>query len=154
EENWKTLGPKLRGKIHISVGEADDYYLNNAVHLLDDFLKRANPSAEARITYGPGKGHCWSSISEAQMMTEMAVAVERDNPRLARWKGEKSGTGGRPRGVSGGNENVAWASGNNGTGVRTVDGGGPWQVSVLPGAADLDFRDVHGVDAKTAYVLS
>src|SRR5215471_7962484 len=58
QENWKTLGPTLQGKIHISVGEADDYYLNNAVHLLDDFLKRANPSAEARITYGPGKGHC------------------------------------------------------------------------------------------------
>jgi photosystem II stability/assembly factor-like uncharacterized protein len=154
EENWKTLGPKLRGKIHISVGEADDYYLNNAVHLLDDFLKRANPSAEARITYGPGKGHCWSSISEAQMMTEMAVAVEQANPHSPRWQEQKSGTGARLRGVSAVNENVAWASGSNGTVVRTVDGGGHWQVSVIPGAADLDFRDVHGVDAKTAYVLS
>jgi hypothetical protein len=76
EENWRMLGPKLRGKIYISVGEADDYYLNNAVHLLDEFLRRANPPADARIVYGPGRGHCWSSISEAQMMKEMAAAAE------------------------------------------------------------------------------
>ena len=75
EQNWKMLGPKVRGKIHISVGEADDYYLNNAVHMLDDFFKKANPQADARIVYGPGRGHCWSSLSEAQMMKEMAVAV-------------------------------------------------------------------------------
>jgi photosystem II stability/assembly factor-like uncharacterized protein len=154
EENWKALGPKLHGKIHISVGEADDYYLNNAVHLLDDFLKRANPPAEARITYGPGRGHCWSSLSEAQMMTEMAIAVEQTNPHLPRWQEQKSGTAARLRGVSAVNENVVWASGSNGTIVRTLDGGAHWQVSVIPEAADLDFRDVHGVDANTAYVLS
>ena len=76
EQNWKTLGPKLRGKIHISVGEADNYYLNSAVHLLDDFLKKADPPADARIVYGAGRGHCWNSLSEAQMMREMAAAVE------------------------------------------------------------------------------
>ena len=77
EQNWRTLGPKLRGKIHISVGEADSYYLNNAVHMLDEFLKETNPPADARIVYGPGQGHCWSSLSEAQMMREMILAVER-----------------------------------------------------------------------------
>ena len=76
EQNWQTLAPKLRGKIHISVGEADSYYLNNAVHMLDDFLKRAEPPADARITYGPGRGHCWNSLSEIEMMREMAAAVE------------------------------------------------------------------------------
>jgi hypothetical protein len=75
QQNWKTLGPKVRGKIHISVGEADDYYLNNAVHMLDDFLKTVTPPADARIAYGPGRGHCWSNLSESQMMQEMAMAV-------------------------------------------------------------------------------
>lgn len=75
-EKWKILGPKLRGKIHISVGEADNYFLNNAVHMLDDFLTSADPPAEARIVYGPGRGHCWSSISESQMMAEMSAAVQ------------------------------------------------------------------------------
>src|SRR5215831_7908054 len=153
-DHWKTLRPKLQGRIHISVGEADDYYLNNAVHLLDDFLKKANPPAEARITYGPGRGHCWSSLSEAQMMTEMANAVEQAIPNLPRWQEQKSGTAARLRGVSAVNEIVVWASGSNGTIVRTLDGGAHWHVSVIPEAADLDFRDVHGVDANTAYVLS
>ena len=154
QQNWKTLGPKLRGKIHISVGEADDYYLNHAVHLLDDFLKEANPPAEARITYGPGRGHCWSNVSEAEMMTEMAVAIEGANPRLPRWQEQRSGTSARLRGVSAIDENVVWASGANGTFLKTVDGGMHWQASVVPGAANLDFRDVHGVDANTAYLLS
>jgi S-formylglutathione hydrolase FrmB len=76
EQNWKSIGPRLRGKIHISVGEADSYYLNNAVHMLDDFLKKADPPADARIVYAPGRGHCWSNLSEIEMMKEMAVAVE------------------------------------------------------------------------------
>jgi S-formylglutathione hydrolase FrmB len=75
ERNWRILGPKLRGKIHISVGESDDYFLNNAVHMLDDFFKRADPPADARISFGPSRGHCWSSISEAQMMNEMAMTA-------------------------------------------------------------------------------
>jgi hypothetical protein len=82
--NWKSLAPRLRGKIHISVGEADDYYLNNAVHMLDDFLKSADPPAEARIAYGPGRGHCWNSLSEAQMMKEMAAAVAQGPRRPSR----------------------------------------------------------------------
>ena len=76
EQNWKTLGSKLRGKIHISVGDLDSYYLNNAVHMFDDFLKRTDPPADARIAYGAGRGHCWSDLSEIDMMKEMAAAVE------------------------------------------------------------------------------
>ncbi len=72
EQNWRTLGPKLRGKLHIWVGEADDYFLNNAVHRLDEFLSRAEPPYEGSIAYGPGQGHCWSGISEREMMKQMA----------------------------------------------------------------------------------
>ena len=72
EESWTELGPKLRGKLHIWVGEADDYFLNNAVHRLDAFLSRARPAYEGSITYGPGQGHCWMGISEREMMKQMA----------------------------------------------------------------------------------
>src|SRR5262249_10999232 len=37
--DWKMLGPKLEGKIHIYCGDMDNYYLNNAVYLVEDFLK-------------------------------------------------------------------------------------------------------------------
>ena len=77
EQNWKTLGPSLRGKIHIYVGEADNYFLNNAVHLLEAFLSKADPPYEGKIAYSAGKGHCWVALSERQMMDEMAAAVEK-----------------------------------------------------------------------------
>ena len=75
EENWATLGPKLKGKIHIAVGDADNFYLNNAVHLLDEFLSHADPPYGGRIAYGPGKGHGWSDVNTSQMLKEMGAAM-------------------------------------------------------------------------------
>ena len=77
EQNWKTLGPKLRGKLTIWVGEADEYFLNNAVHMLDAFLSKADPPYEGKILYGPGKGHGWTPFSEREMMSQMAAAIEK-----------------------------------------------------------------------------
>jgi hypothetical protein len=77
EQNWKTLAPKLRGKLTIWVGEADEYYLNNAVHLLDAFLSRAEPPYEGKILYGPGKGHGWMPFSEREMMDQMNARIEK-----------------------------------------------------------------------------
>ena len=77
EQNWKTLGPKLRGKLTIWVGEADDYFLNNAVHMLDLFLSKADPPYEGKIIYGPGKGHGWMAFSEREIMDQMAAAIEK-----------------------------------------------------------------------------
>jgi S-formylglutathione hydrolase FrmB len=75
EEKWADLSPKLKGKLHIWVGEADNYFLNNAVHRLDAFLSRAQPPYEGSITYGPGQGHSWIGISEREMMEQMARRV-------------------------------------------------------------------------------
>ena len=49
---------------------------------------------------------------------------------------------------------VVWASGSQGTWVRTTDGGATWTTGRVPGADSLQFRDVHAVDANTAYLLS
>jgi S-formylglutathione hydrolase FrmB len=76
EQNWPTLGPKLRGKIHIAAGEADAYFLNNAVHLLDKFLANANPPFEGKIVYGMGKGHGWTDLTLRQMLDEMQAAAK------------------------------------------------------------------------------
>jgi hypothetical protein len=59
--DWKTLGPKLEGKLHIYVGEADNYYLNNAVYLVEDFLKStSNPQYGGEVDYEPRAEHCWN----------------------------------------------------------------------------------------------
>ncbi|HEY7426039.1 MAG TPA: alpha/beta hydrolase-fold protein [Gemmataceae bacterium] len=76
QTNWKTLAPKLRGKLRIWVGEADEYFLNNAVHLLDAFLREAKPPFEGRITFALGRGH-EQGLSEKQTMAEMAAAIAR-----------------------------------------------------------------------------
>jgi S-formylglutathione hydrolase FrmB len=75
EQNWPTLGPKLRGKIHISAGEADGFFLNNAVHLLDQSLAKAKPPFEGKIVYGMGQGHGWFDLSLRQMLDEMQAAT-------------------------------------------------------------------------------
>ena len=71
EQNWDALAPKLQGKLNVWVGEMDDYYLNTAVHLLDEFLQ-SRPSIAARIAYGRDRGHCWTGISQAEMIREMS----------------------------------------------------------------------------------
>jgi hypothetical protein len=59
-ENWATLGPKLRGKIHVTVGDMDTYYLNDAVVLMQEFLDSAtNPPADASFEYGWQRPHCF-----------------------------------------------------------------------------------------------
>jgi Putative esterase len=80
EANWAELGPKLRGKLHIWVGEADDYFLNNAVHRLDNFLSLAEPPFEGTINFGRGKGHCWIGVSQKAMMKQMAQRLAARGP--------------------------------------------------------------------------
>lgn len=61
ERDWATLGPKLKGKIHIYCGDMDNYYLNNAVYLMEDFLKRTNnPFYGGEVAYGDRAEHCWN----------------------------------------------------------------------------------------------
>ena len=61
KRDWAKLGPKLEGKLHIYVGEADNYFLNNAVYLVEDFLKTTkNPSYGGEVDYEPRAEHCWN----------------------------------------------------------------------------------------------
>lgn len=61
ERDWDKLGDKLKGKIHIYCGDMDNYYLNNAVYLMEDFLENtSDPYYEGEITYGDRAEHCWN----------------------------------------------------------------------------------------------
>ena len=61
ERDWKTLGPKLKGKIHIYCGDMDNSYLNNAVYLMEEFLESTtDPYYDGVVEYGDGAGHCWN----------------------------------------------------------------------------------------------
>jgi hypothetical protein len=60
--DWsRGLGKKLEGKIHLYVGDMDNYYLNNAVYLVEDFLKTTkDPYYAGEVDYGDRAEHCWN----------------------------------------------------------------------------------------------
>ena len=65
ERDWQTLGPKLQGKLHIYCGDMDNYYLNNAVYLTEEFLESTtNPYYGGVVDYGDRAEHCWNGDHE------------------------------------------------------------------------------------------
>ena len=72
---------------------------------------------------------------------------------FAQWQSQTISTTSDFRGLSVVSPNVAWVSGTKGTYARTADGGKNWLVGTVPGAENLDFRDVEAF-GETAYLLS
>jgi photosystem II stability/assembly factor-like uncharacterized protein len=73
----------------------------------------------------------------------------------AQWEILPSGSTADLRGIDAVGNGVAWASGTQGTVLRTTDGGKSWQrCATPPGAEGLDFRGVQAFDASTAIVMS
>jgi hypothetical protein len=66
ERDWPTLGPRLEGKLHVYVGDMDNYYLNNAVYLMEDFLASTrDPYYGGEVDYGDRAEHCWNGDHES-----------------------------------------------------------------------------------------
>jgi hypothetical protein len=90
QNNWPTIGPKLTGKLHIYCGDMDNFYLNLAVYKLEDFLRgTTNPPYGGSFEYGrPMKGHGWTPLNQAQLITVMANHITLNAPTGAdaSWK--------------------------------------------------------------------
>ncbi len=69
------------------------------------------------------------------------------------WTVQASGTAASLRGVSAVDDRVAWASGANGTVLRTLDGGTTWAVIPVPGAENVDFRDIEAFGPDEAVIM-
>jgi hypothetical protein len=79
ERNWSTLAPKLAGKIHIYTGDADNYYLERAVKLLEQSFAKLSPSPQATIEYGRERGHCYTPFANSQELISTMASFMRDN---------------------------------------------------------------------------
>jgi hypothetical protein len=81
-DNWSEVGPKLRGKIHVDVGDADNFYLNLAVYRLQAFMdSTANPHVPGVFHFGrPEKSHGWQHATTAEILREMARQVLANAP--------------------------------------------------------------------------
>jgi putative esterase len=82
DRNWTKVGPDLKGKIHVYCGDMDNYYLNLAVYLLQDFLEGTkDPAYGGSFQYGrPLKGHGWQPMSDANLIREMATTIKNNAP--------------------------------------------------------------------------
>lgn len=58
------------------------------------------------------------------------------------------------RGLSVVNNDIVWASGSNGTVVRSTDGGKHLEWIQVPGFTQRDFRDIEAFDAHTAVIMA
>jgi hypothetical protein len=83
ETRWATLGPKVTDKLHVYVGEADGYYLDSAVHLWDDSLRKAkDPPFQGEIVFQPRAGHGFGPRPE-ELIQKIVAHVERTAPKGA-----------------------------------------------------------------------
>jgi hypothetical protein len=76
QQNWRTLGPRLRGKLHVYIGEMDNFYLEGATRKLKETLEALG--SDAVIELFPGKDH--SSL----MTTELRSRISREMAAMFR----------------------------------------------------------------------
>ena len=100
QRDWKTLGPKLAGKLHFYVGESDTWYLDRAVHLLHDYLETTtDPYYHGTFDFGVREPHCYSGASDSsgpasytdpqRFLPAMVQHMEQTAPKdadLSSWK--------------------------------------------------------------------
>ena len=80
QRDWTTLGPKVAHKINIYMGEDDSFYLDNAAHLMDAFLRSArNPAFTGEVVFEPGAPHCWGPRGR-ELLDKMVRHMERNAP--------------------------------------------------------------------------
>ena len=90
ERDWKTLGPKLVGKLHIKVGTRDTYYLDRAVRLLETFLESTKetgrgPYYAGDFDYGPYQPHCYSGDPSVPVKISRLTINQRFMPQMEAW---------------------------------------------------------------------
>ncbi|MFO7882134.1 MAG: alpha/beta hydrolase-fold protein [Kosmotogaceae bacterium] len=80
EENWDEIGDKLVGKIHLHMGDMDNYYLNVAAYKLEEFLEgTTDPYYDGSFTFYPRTGH-GVLITHEERILMMAEHLEKYAP--------------------------------------------------------------------------
>jgi hypothetical protein len=65
KRDWASIGEDLEGKVHLYCGDMDNYYLNNAVVLTEEFLEgTTDPYYNGEVDYGDMAEHCWNGDQE------------------------------------------------------------------------------------------
>jgi hypothetical protein len=92
ERNFQTLGPKLRGKLHVYMGSEDNFYLEGATLLLKQSLARLGSDAVVELFPGRDHGTLMDKALRQRIAREMAEQFRRQRTAL-----EKAGAGASAR---------------------------------------------------------
>jgi hypothetical protein len=84
KRDWPTIGPRLAGKIHLTVGTSDQWYLSNAVRYVDAFLKTTkDPAYGGSVEYGDRFIHCYQGDPNDPVSVSGRTAFTREMPQMA-----------------------------------------------------------------------
>lgn len=87
-------------------------------------------------------------------LQETAPPAMETHVKAAKWQPLPTGSDASLRGLSAVSLEVAWAGGSEGTLLRTVDGGMTWTRHPVPGAEELQFRDIEAFDDQRAVLMT
>lgn len=76
ERNWDKLGPKLKGKLHVYMGDKDTFYLEGATVLLKKSLEGLKSDAVVELFKDKDHGSLMTRELRARIAREMAAAVK------------------------------------------------------------------------------
>jgi hypothetical protein len=80
-ENWETLGPKLKGKVRLVIGDEDTFHLNESAELFCAFLKSKGREEACEIV--PGRNH--SDLFQAYKTYPQGLEKRIDEEMKAAW---------------------------------------------------------------------
>jgi hypothetical protein len=83
---YSPLGPKVRGKLHVYVGSDDTYFLNDAVYLLEEFLKQTGTPGhgvpyEGEVAMGHGRSTAGMATPTSRTGTPACTTIRCTCPR-------------------------------------------------------------------------
>lgn len=80
--------------------------------------------------------------------------AEEENRPADPWQVFQLDTKASLRGLHVLSDSTIWASGTGGTIVHSTDSGKTWNLSVVSGAENLDFRDIHAINSQTIVAMT
>jgi hypothetical protein len=84
KRDWPTIGPKLVGKIHLTSGTSDQWYLSNAVRYVEQVLENTkDPYYGGSVEYGPRYIHCYRGDSKSALSVSSRTVYQRLMPAMA-----------------------------------------------------------------------
>ena len=95
-------------------------------------------------------GYANSALSQERLRIDNDTVAVVESP----WRLMNVNTKANLRGLHVYSSDDVWASGSQGTIINTFDGGENWHVRQVPGAEELDFRDVHAIDDGTVVAIT